>query len=123
MAEAIARRQAADVLEPSSAGLSPLGCIAELTQETLIRNGYQVEGLASKPIRREAWRNADLVVNLSGESLEAEFDEPQRVEDWDIADPYGTDPGFYQRILEELEEGVQKLAERLREARRNSRSN
>ena len=34
MAEAIARYDAADVMEPSSAGLSPLGYLAELTKQT-----------------------------------------------------------------------------------------
>ncbi len=47
MAEAIARYDAADVIEASSAGLSPMGSIAEQTKETLILNGYSADGLTS----------------------------------------------------------------------------
>jgi len=117
MAEAIALREAADVIEPSSGGLYPLGRIAERTVETLIRNGYPVQGLSSKPLLSEALANADLVINMTGERWGAAFAQVERVEDWDVADPYGEDPHVYQRILEELEGRVQQLAERLREER------
>ena len=89
MAEAIARRNASDVIEASSAGLAPLGFVAEMTIKTLLRNGYPVEGLRSKPILREAWEAADIVINMSGRARELAFREYARVEDWDIEDPYG----------------------------------
>ena len=40
MAESIALRDAADLFESSSAGLSPLGVVQKLTLETLQSNGY-----------------------------------------------------------------------------------
>ena len=52
MAEAIARYDAADVMEASSAGLYPLGYVAELTVQTLMKNGYSASGLTSDPITR-----------------------------------------------------------------------
>jgi protein-tyrosine-phosphatase len=52
MAEAIARRDAADVIEARSAGLMPLGFVADLTKETLEQGGYSAEGLESKAILR-----------------------------------------------------------------------
>ena len=58
MAEAIARKDAVEEIEPSSAGLAPLGFVAQLTKETLMRNGYSAEDLASKAISAEAWRSA-----------------------------------------------------------------
>jgi protein-tyrosine-phosphatase len=119
MAEAIALREASDVLEPSSAGLYPLGEIPEATQETLIRNGYSAAGLSSKPISTRVWNDADLVINLSGRLREFAFDEPEKVEDWDVADPYGAAPAFYQTILEEIQQHVRLLAGRLRQQRKS----
>src|SRR5271167_2551150 len=66
MAEAIALREAGDIIEPSSAGLYPLGEIPDATEQTLLRNGYRAAGLSSKPITTQAWNEADLVINLSG---------------------------------------------------------
>ncbi len=119
MAEAIALRDAADVVEPSSAGLYPLGEIPEATQETLMQNGYSVAGLSSKPITNRAWNDADLVINLSGRIRDIAFDDPSKVEDWDVADPYGANPAFYQTILEEIQQHVLSLADRLRQQRKS----
>jgi len=118
MAEAIAKREAADVLEASSAGLYPLGEIPDETQETLSRNGYSAVGLSSKPITNKTWNEADLVINLSGRIRDIAFDDPAKVEDWDVADPYGANPAFYQTILEQLQQRIRLLADRLRQQRK-----
>jgi arsenate reductase len=118
MAEAIARREAGDIIEPASAGLYPLGEIPLHTQEALRQNGYSVDGLASKRIVPDAWKRADLVINLSGRMRELEFEEFEKVEDWDVEDPYGEDPATYQRILKEIQGRVKNLAQRLREEQR-----
>ncbi|HEV8074904.1 MAG TPA: low molecular weight phosphatase family protein [Candidatus Acidoferrum sp.] len=117
MAEAIARSEAADVVEAASAGLYPLGEIPLHTQEALKQNGYSADGLASKRIAPDAWKRADLVINLSGRMRELEFEEFEKVEDWDVEDPYGEDAATYQRILEEIRGRVRDLAERLRNER------
>src|SRR5208282_4249279 len=109
MAEAIARRIASDVIGASSAGLIPLGFVAEMTRTTLIKNGYRVDGLESKPILTAALEAADLVVNMSGRPREIAFENPAKVED-----PYGADAEVYQRIFEDIERRVAKLADRLR---------
>jgi protein-tyrosine-phosphatase len=119
MAEAIAKREAADVLEASSAGLYPLGEIPDETQETLSRNGYSAVGLSSKPITNRIWNEADLVINLSGRIRDIAFDDPAKVEDWDVADPYGANPAFYQTILEQLQQRIRLLADRLRQQRKS----
>jgi len=119
MAEAIALQEASDVLEPSSAGLYPLGEIPEATQQTLLRSGYSAAGLSSKPITAQAWNDADLVINLSGRIRDIAFDDPAKVEDWDVSDPYGASPAFYQAILEELQERIRALADRLRRQRKS----
>ena len=118
MAEAIARKDAADIIIPASAGLFPLGEIPLHTRNTLEQNGYSAEGLTSKGISREVWERADLVINLSGRLRELEFDDFEKVEDWDVMDPYGEGAAAYQKILVELQGRVKDLAHRLRNGRR-----
>jgi protein-tyrosine-phosphatase len=134
MAESIARRDVRDIIEPSSAGLFPLGKLTDLTEKTLKANGYSVDGLSSKPVRTAALRNADLIVNLSGMSLEGLFENdfgrsPQsacgnrpNVEEWEIADPYGSTPATYQEIFRQLQGHVRQLANRLRASDRSAKA-
>lgn len=116
MAEAIARKEAGDIIAASSAGLYPLGEIPLHTRKTLEENGYSAEGLASKSIAPEALQHADVVINLSGRMRELEFDDYERVEDWDVADPYGDGEASYQRTLVDIQARVRELARRLRNA-------
>ncbi len=120
MAEAIARSDAGDVIEPASAGLYPLGEIPSHTREALLQNGYSAEGLASKPIAPDAWKRADLVINMSGRMRELEFEDYEKVEDWHVGDPYGEDSATYQKILEVIRGRVNGLARQLRETQRSS---
>jgi arsenate reductase len=116
IAESIARRDAADLFESSSAGLSPLGVVQKRTLETLRRNGYPVEDLHSKAIGQGEWAAADLVINMSGYSKQRTFPHTdwQKVEDWDVEDPYGSDPAVYQRTFEDIQTRIDELATRLR---------
>ena len=114
MAESIARHHASDIIEPSSAGLYPLGSISGLTLQTLLANGYPVDGLSSKPLHPEALHDSDLVINLTGQPIDHLFTRHPNVEDWNVEDPYGQDPATYQRILDEIESRVLSLATRLR---------
>ena len=116
MAESIARRDAADVIDGYSAGLSPLGFVPELTKQTLTQNGYSIESLDSTPVTPEVWDAADIVVNMSGIAKERAFTDWQKVEDWDVQDPYGEDPAVYQTIYEDINRRVAQLAGRLRNA-------
>jgi len=116
MAESIARRDAADVIEASSAGLTPLGFVPALTTQTLAANGYSIENLNSTPITRALWNTADIVINMSGIPKQTAFIGYGKVEDWDVQDPYGTDPVLYQTIYEDIQRRVAQLADRLRSA-------
>jgi protein-tyrosine-phosphatase len=116
MAEAIAWKDASAEMEVSSAGLAPLGFVAEMTTQTLLKNGYAVEGLASKPISLEAWESADIVINMSGRAKEfafRNFPGHPKVEDWEIVDPYG-DSEKYQETYEKIQRHVAELAQKLR---------
>jgi len=81
----------------------------------LIQNGYSAQGLSSKPINEEIWDSADVVINLSGRFKENTFANYHKVEDWDVADPYGGTPTVYQKILQQIEGHVRTLAARLRQ--------
>jgi len=116
MAEAIARQDAHLELEASSAGLAPLGFVAEMTTETLLSNGYAVDGLASKPITAEAWASTDMVINMSGRAREfafRNFGGHANAEDWEIEDPYGN-AEKYQGTYEAVQRRVAELAQRIR---------
>ena len=119
MAEAIARYDAADVIEPSSAGLSPMGSIAEQTKQTLMLNGYTANGLTSDALTREAADAADIIINMTGRQREEAFWEQEKVEDWIVQDPYGAAPDTYQRVFEGIKRRVNQLALGLREQREN----
>jgi protein-tyrosine-phosphatase len=117
MAEAIARYDAADVIEPSSAGLSPMGSIAEQTKQTLIQNGYSANGLTSDLLTRAAADAADIIINMTGRPREQTFWEMEKVEDWMVQDPYGAVPATYQRVFEGIKRRVHQLALGLRDKR------
>jgi protein-tyrosine-phosphatase len=119
MAESVAQRDAADVIEACSAGLTPLGLVPVLTMQTLAANSYSIESLNSKPITRAVWDAADMVVNMSGVPKQLAFIDYEKVEDWDVQDPYGSDPVLYQTIYEDIQRKVAQLAERLRGAALN----
>ena len=117
MAEAIARYDAADVMEASSAGLHPLGYIADLTKQTLMKNGYSANGLTSDALTRENAEAADLIINMTGRTGDEIFRGQENVEDWVVEDPYGEDPETYQRVFEGIRRRVNQLALSLREKR------
>jgi arsenate reductase len=118
MGEAIARKEGADVMEASSAGLYPLGVIPQMTRKTLEANGYSVEGLESKGLREFSADEVNLVVNLSGMSRPAALADFESVEEWEVADPFGGDVATYQEILQEIQSRVREMAQRLRDQQR-----
>jgi arsenate reductase len=116
MAEAIARHIAADVIEPTSAGLVAFGEIAPLTLTVLGEHGISAEGQRSKSLRPEDLATADLLINMTGRSGASIFTEPTvPVEDWDVGDPFGFNLAVYRAIRDRIEELVADLARRLRD--------
>jgi arsenate reductase len=116
MAEAIARHKASDVIEPSSAGLVPFGEIPATTVAVLRQRGIAIDGQTSKPLLSADITAADIVVNMTGRSGTAVFDEPiAELEDWDVGDPFGLNLAVYRAICDEIEARVENLARRLRD--------
>src|SRR5882762_4267180 len=114
MAEAIAHLDASDTIEAFSAGLTPIGFVAALTKQTLMKNRYWVEGLESKSISPEVWEQADIVINMTGRPREQAFREYSKVEDWEIEDPFGGDPDIYQQVFEKIRLRIAELAQECR---------
>jgi TonB family protein len=117
MAESIAHRDAPDAIKAFSAGLAPIGFVAGMTKQTLVRNGYRVEGLESKSISPEVWEQADIVINMSGRPREQAFRDYSKVEDWVIEDPFGRNPDIYQQVFEKIR---LRIAELVQECRREN---
>jgi arsenate reductase (thioredoxin) len=122
MAEAIARYDAADVIEPSSAGLYPLGHIADMTMQTLLRNGYPANNLTSSLLTPEEADVADLIVNMTGRPLGEFLEAEEKTEHWIVEDPYGTEAETYQRVFEGIRRRVNQLAQGLREKRQSRKT-
>jgi protein-tyrosine-phosphatase len=122
MAESIARRDSSEIFDCISAGLTPLGVVQKQTLETLRDNGYSAENLSSKAILNEEWSATDLVINMSGYAKQRVFpgSEWHKVEDWNVEDPYGSDPAVYQRIFEDIQARIQSLTARLRQSHAQS---
>ena len=113
MAEALARHSASDVIEATSAGISPLGHVADLTRKILLEKGVNASGLESKGVREAGAVAPNLLINMTGIPGRTIFPD-MIVEDWDVEDPYGEDLATYRRICEDIEGRIQDLAERLR---------
>jgi len=123
MAEVIAKKIGVDVIEPSSAGVTPLGFVPPETSDTLSQNGYLPQDLESKGLRPELCDSAELIINMSGVSREDAFANYDKVEDWAVEDPYHGDLAAYQRVFEEIETRVGELVGRLRNGLVNKEKN
>jgi len=119
MAEAIAHYDGADVIDASSAGVSPLGFIPDLTKRTLTMNGYSADGLTSNKATQEGCNAADIIINMTGRPWEETLANREKVEDWIVQDPYDADPETYQRVLEGIQRRIAQLAKGLRDKREN----
>ncbi len=113
MAEALARCLAPEVIVSASAGITPLGHIADPVQFVLLQRGILMTGQFSKGLRDPSLAEPQMIVNMSGIPGKSLF--PNRaVEDWDVPDPSGDDLDTYRQLCEDLERRVTDLAARLR---------
>jgi len=106
MAEGFARAYGGDVMEASSAGLSPYSHVPPATRETMGEKGIDLELHYPKHISEVAEIDFDLVINLSGR--EVPVDEA-KVREWAVRDPFGGSESSYRTARDRIEEHVMKL--------------
>ena len=88
MAEALARRDAPDIVEPASAGISPFGRVVEPTRLVLLEKGRRIDGQFSKGLSDATLFRPDLVINMTGIPGASLFAQA-RYQEWDVEYPYG----------------------------------
>ena len=114
MAEAIAGALGGNTVDACSAGLTPLGWVADQTIATLEALGYPSDGLVSKGFDDIAREDFDVVVSLLGERgldhIPLGFD--ARREAWAIPDPFGEDEATYLAVARQLERRIEDLLAR-----------
>ena len=111
MAEAIARGIGGAGVDVSSAGLHPMGTVAEGSIMALETLGYSTEHLRSKGLGDVDLDSMDLIVSLMGP--EGLTPLPRRLcaekISWRISDPYGEDDESYIRVAKLLEKKISNL--------------
>jgi arsenate reductase len=112
MAEAMARKYGADVIEPSSAGLSPQMNNHAFTRSVLKEKNVELGDHLPRRFRDLDLREYDLVVNMSGSMLPANLGVP--VENWNVDDPYGGTEDDFRQAREVIEMAVMRLILRAR---------
>jgi arsenate reductase (thioredoxin) len=112
MAEAMARKYGADVIEPSSAGLSPQMNNHAFTRSVLKEKNVELGDHLPRRFRDLDLREYDLVVNMSGSMLPANIGVP--VENWNVDDPYGGTEDDFRQAREVIEMAVMRLILRAR---------
>ncbi|HEV2299366.1 MAG TPA: hypothetical protein VGR72_12715 [Candidatus Acidoferrales bacterium] len=111
IAEAMARHLYPDLIDAESAGTSPLGTVARETLAVLQEKGIRAEGLYSKGIADVAeFFDPEIVVNISGHRVNGYFPQTKTLE-WEIRDPFGSDPKLYREIAGQIEQLLNGLAE------------
>lgn len=85
MAEALARKYGSDVLEVSSAGLTPAINTTPYTRKVLEEKNVDLGDHVPRRFRDLDLSQYDLIVNMSGTALSKNLGVP--VEDWQVDDP------------------------------------
>ena len=111
MAEAITRGLGGERVDARSAGLAPLGWLAEPTVSTLEALGFSTDGLSSKGLDTAAAEDLDVVVSLIGDHGLSVLPPGMgaRREAWPIPDPFGEDEVFYLEVARQLEDRIRRL--------------
>ncbi len=114
MAEALTRHYWGNAVRACSAGTYPLGHITEHTLEVLKERRIPTDGLYSKGFSAIAFNEVQLVVSLTGESLDHLLPRPftGEVIPCYVHDPYGEGLNVFRQTLDTIERLVRKnLAE------------
>lgn len=111
MAEAITRCLGDERVDVQSAGLAPLGWVAEATVAVLEARGFSTDGLSSKGLDAVEAEGLDVVVSLIGDQGLSVLPPGMgsRREAWPIPDPFGEDEVFYFDVARQLEDRIRRL--------------
>lgn len=114
MAEAFARAYGADVIEAQSAGVAPMLALPEATKSTMLEKGISMDGHFPKALVHMDAKSFDVLVNMSGLSLQA----PPGVEliVWDVPDPVSAGEKSLRQARDQIEQLVVGLILRLRKS-------
>ena len=111
MAEAFARAYGSDIIEASSAGVSPAADIAPLTRKVVYEKNVGMEGQFPKGLEVVVQKDADMIVNMSGLPLTARA---VRMVTWRVPDPIGNSEMVFRKVADEIEQMVMRLILELR---------
>ena len=119
MAEGFAAHYGGVVLVAESAGLVPAGVVVEETVRSMTQKNIDISGQYSKPLRVDATREYDLIVNMSGFSLPEAVRAPTVA--WVVPDPIGQSSQVYAQVRDQIEALVLRLISDFRQnARKRS---
>jgi arsenate reductase (thioredoxin) len=110
MAEALTRHFFPDAVKAGSAGINPLGYIAEETLQVLAELGLATDGLRSKGLADINLGEFHLLVNLSTYSLHALLPRTfqGRIIHYPVTDPFGNSLEVYREVRDTLSRFVTK---------------
>jgi arsenate reductase (thioredoxin) len=112
MAETFARAYGSDVIDASSAGLSPASMIAPLTKAILAEKNLRVDDdQYPKGMDFFSREPFDIVVNMSGAKLDLAG--PKMI-DWPVQDPIGQKQEVFRGVAARIETLVMRLILELR---------
>lgn len=112
MAEAYARALGSDVIEPLSAGVSPLGHIPSEVAEVMQEEGISIEGQHSKSLWDLKGGTIDLIVDLAGVLNQSASGVP--IDSRPVVDPFGGELDDYRTTRDAVRAEVEALIEDFR---------
>lgn len=114
MAEAMTRTLGGGRVVARSAGLQPLGWIAEPTRAILQQLGYESSGLRSKGLDEVELEDVDVVVLLLASRPHGKVIGSLGIPEiwWQLRDPFGEEDQVYLDVAKALEKRVRSFIER-----------
>ena len=110
MAEAWARHLGTGKVEALSAGLRPLGFIAQETKAVMAEKEVSLDGQHSKGLEAIDWDGVDLLVDMSGARVHRMLEDcGGRFTEWKVEDPFGESLESYRAVRDLLERKVRRL--------------
>ncbi len=114
MAEGFARSYGHDVIDPTSAGLSPAMLVDPNTKAVMGERGISLGEHYPKTLEEALTPPPDLLINISGAAV-PHFATDIPLEVWRVRDPVGEVLGVHREVRDQVEGLVMNLILRLRQ--------